>query len=71
MTPLELRHKLFSNHVYNKIKNEKIRRESSLKNVQDAAIYKMKNGENVNDAIRRESSFYKKHVDNINKFYTS
>lgn len=71
MTPLELRHKLFSNHIYDKTIKKNIRRESSLTTVQDAAMYKMKNGEHINDTIRRESSFYKKHVDNVNKIYMS
>lgn len=66
MTPLEARRLSVKDHEYvTKGSTLKFPRISSRVRVNDRARVTITDGNHVNDKIRRESSFYKNHVDNI------
>lgn len=70
MTPLEYNRLRLKNHVYGYQKPScMMRRISSRSRMRLSAQNKLTRGKNVNDTIRRESSFYKKHSKNMEHIF--
>ena len=69
MTPLESKRLSFKDHKYDTSKSCGFRRSTSRFNFQESSRKSMTYGNNVNDSIRRESSFHKKKVSDCQKLF--